>query len=249
MAQEPEPVRVTEMIVRMDCNGCVQRVKRALHGVAGVSAVNVDVDQNKVTVVGRASLEKIMKAVKKTRKATTVSSHTEAAASGESPSPAPEPDPSPSPAEAPPAEPAPPAAPPSDPPPPPEKPAEDAKPAAEAAAPAPPEGKDPSGDGVHMIHDYPHRHVLRAHWADQPPAYGYDHIIHSYNRYRPAAGIFEYADLRAPPVSVRYPDDYYRHQHGGGGSNDGGNVISYHPHQNNITSIFSDENPNACSVM
>lgn len=206
-------------------------------------------------MVGRAGLEKIMKAMKKTRKATTVSSHSEAAASGETPSPAPapapapEPEPSPPPAEAPPAEP--PAPPPSNPPPP-EKPAEEAKPAAEAAAPPPPpEVKDPPGDGVQMIHHYPHQHILRSHWSDQPPAYGYDHIIHSYNRYRPAAGIFEYADLRSPPVSIRYLDDYYRHHHGGGGgggSNEGA-TISYHPHQNNITSIFSDENPNACSVM
>nr|CAD1828520.1 unnamed protein product [Ananas comosus var. bracteatus] len=77
MAQELERARVTELHVRMDCNGCVQKIKKALHNIEGVYDVYIDFAQQKITVVGRANPEAIVKAIKKTKKIATVCSHTE----------------------------------------------------------------------------------------------------------------------------------------------------------------------------
>ncbi|KAK1293304.1 hypothetical protein QJS10_CPB17g01197 [Acorus calamus] len=68
---------VTEIKVRMDCNGCVHKIKKALHNIDGIYDVFTDYPQQKVTVVGRADPEKILKAIKKTRKVATICSHVE----------------------------------------------------------------------------------------------------------------------------------------------------------------------------
>ncbi|GKU85370.1 hypothetical protein SLEP1_g49 [Rubroshorea leprosula] len=77
MVPELERPRVTEIQVRMDCNGCVQKIKKALHGVDGIYDLHIDVPQQKLTVVGRADPEKILKAIRKTRKIATICSHSE----------------------------------------------------------------------------------------------------------------------------------------------------------------------------
>lgn len=99
--------RITEIHVRMDCNGCVQKIKRALHGingggrerdqmtvllslslcshsnvwffrhVAGIYDLYIDFPNQKLTIIGWADPEKIVKAIKKTRKTATICSHTE----------------------------------------------------------------------------------------------------------------------------------------------------------------------------
>ncbi|XP_051129846.1 extensin-3-like isoform X2 [Andrographis paniculata] len=72
-----ENPRVTEIRVRLDCNGCVQKIKKSLHGVAGISDLYIDLPQQKVTVVGWADPSDIVKAIKKTRKTAVICLHTE----------------------------------------------------------------------------------------------------------------------------------------------------------------------------
>lgn len=69
--------RVTEIHVRMDCNGCVQKIKKALQGISGIYDLYIDFPQQKITIIGRADPEKIIKAIKKTRKTAIICSHTE----------------------------------------------------------------------------------------------------------------------------------------------------------------------------
>ncbi|KAK4775793.1 hypothetical protein SAY87_023754 [Trapa incisa] len=77
MAQELQRPRITEIHVRMDCNGCVQKIKRALHGISGIHDLYIDFPNQKLTIVGWADPQKIVKAIKKTRKTATICSHTE----------------------------------------------------------------------------------------------------------------------------------------------------------------------------
>ncbi|MQM03117.1 hypothetical protein Taro_035900 [Colocasia esculenta] len=280
MAQESsERPGVTEMHVRMDCNGCVNRIKKALHSVEGIYEVQVNFPQQKLTVIGRAAPEKMLRAIKKTRKIATICSHTEPGAPEQAPPAEPAPaaggdPPAPPadaadqpPAEAPPAEA--PAAPPAEqtqePPAPQEDAAGEAKrpspEAAGAAAVATNQPEDLPADAkdvgeIHTIHRHyhPHHGVYQDHWpGDYHPHGGYGSggqlyeapnylsVIHSYSRHRPATHVSEYGYLQPPPQSVRYAVvepysevDYYR----SGRSSEG----------NNITSMFSDENPNACTI-
>ncbi|XP_077242756.1 uncharacterized protein LOC143883294 [Tasmannia lanceolata] len=255
MVLELEKPQITEIQVRMDCNGCVQKIKKSLHGINGIYDVNFDFAQQKLTVVGWAEPEKIMKAIKKTRKIATICSHTEASdpPAPETEPPAPEPT-NPPPAESPPAEPAPPVEPTQEPPPPP--PPQENPPLEETPSPVatdttdsqpanPPEPKD-VGE-VHMIHHHPHgyRYGYNEHWNNYSTHDGLrhegpPHVIHSYNTHKPTAYISEYEYVRSPPRNYRHritehsADDYQSH-----GYNDG----------NNITSMFSDENPNACRIV
>ncbi|CAH9095571.1 unnamed protein product [Cuscuta epithymum] len=80
MAQEPQRMQgswVTEVQVRMDCNGCVQKVKKALNGIHGISELYIDFPQQRITLVGSADPEMIVKAIKKIRKRAIICSHTE----------------------------------------------------------------------------------------------------------------------------------------------------------------------------
>ncbi|QHO37671.1 heavy metal-associated isoprenylated plant protein 25 isoform X3 [Arachis duranensis] len=65
--------RVTEVHVRMDCQGCVQKIKKALSGINGIYDLYIDYPQQKITIIGWADPEKILKAIKKTRKIATIS--------------------------------------------------------------------------------------------------------------------------------------------------------------------------------
>ncbi|KAL3820145.1 hypothetical protein ACJIZ3_006050 [Penstemon smallii] len=77
MNPEMEKPRVTEIKVRMDCNGCVQKIKKALHGITGIYDIYVDFPEQKITVIGCADPEKIIKALKKTRKTAIICLHEE----------------------------------------------------------------------------------------------------------------------------------------------------------------------------
>nr|ACG29563.1 hypothetical protein [Zea mays] len=44
--------QTVEMKVRIDCEGCERKVKKAMEGMKGVSSVEVAAKQNKVTVTG-----------------------------------------------------------------------------------------------------------------------------------------------------------------------------------------------------
>ncbi|KAG6422961.1 hypothetical protein SASPL_113344 [Salvia splendens] len=54
--------------IRMDCDGCVLKVKKALSGVKGAKSVDVDLKQQKATVYGYVDAKKVLAAAKSTRK-------------------------------------------------------------------------------------------------------------------------------------------------------------------------------------
>lgn len=292
MIPELEKPRVTEIQVRMDCNGCVQKIKKALYGINGIYDLYIDFPQQKLTIIGWADPEKIMKAIKKTRKIATICSHTEPtdpatkppeqAPEGGGPPPAEAANPPP--AEAPQAEAAPPAEPPKDPPPP-ENPPPEATPApaaADANAGNPARPKDV--EEVHVIYHHPpeygyrygYGHRFGGHWNNysnvqglqqeppptvytnvqgvhhEPPPTMYTnvqglhheppppvYVTHRYNTYKPPPYITEYEYIRSPPRHAhysrmdRYSEDYRNVNNSNG----------------NITSMFSDENPNACRIV
>lgn len=270
----------------MDCNGCVQKIKKALHGINGIYDLYIDFPQQKLTIIGWADPEKIVKAIRKTRKIATICSHTEQTETAaqappteqvpESSQPKPAPEAAnPSPAEppateaAPPAESAPPAEPPKDPPSP-KKPL----PESAAAVPAPvateantagpsqptnPHAPKDVGE-VHVIYHHPPDYNLRygfhepnpGHWnrcstgqgylreqSSQPPQPIY--VTHSYNTYKPSPYVTEYEHVPAPARHTHYSriDHYSEDYHNNNNNNGNGN----------ITAMFSDENPNACTIM
>ncbi|EMS47137.1 hypothetical protein TRIUR3_07365 [Triticum urartu] len=65
MTSEPETPRITELHVRMDCNGCVHKMRKTLTGIDGVGEVHVDQANHKITVVGIADPARIVKAIRK----------------------------------------------------------------------------------------------------------------------------------------------------------------------------------------
>ncbi|MCO5593921.1 hypothetical protein L7F22_047940 [Adiantum nelumboides] len=61
-------MEVVELLVRMDCKGCEQKVRKQLSKLKGVESVEVDLRMNKVTVFGFANRKKVLKAARKTGK-------------------------------------------------------------------------------------------------------------------------------------------------------------------------------------
>ncbi|KAH7544967.1 hypothetical protein FEM48_Zijuj01G0042300 [Ziziphus jujuba var. spinosa] len=57
---------VVEMAVHMDCPGCETKIKKALRKLKGVDDVDVDINMQKVTVMGWAEQEKVLRTVRKT---------------------------------------------------------------------------------------------------------------------------------------------------------------------------------------
>ncbi|KAK8642063.1 hypothetical protein V6N13_011425 [Hibiscus sabdariffa] len=59
-----------EMRVHMDCEGCATKIKKELGKLKGVDSVDVDMDMQKVTVMGWAAADqkKMLKKVRKTGK-------------------------------------------------------------------------------------------------------------------------------------------------------------------------------------
>ncbi|KAL0392316.1 UNVERIFIED_CONTAM: Heavy metal-associated isoprenylated plant protein 24 [Sesamum radiatum] len=54
--------------IRMDCEGCARKVKKALSGVKGAKSVDVDLKQQKATVYGYVDAKKVLKAAQATGK-------------------------------------------------------------------------------------------------------------------------------------------------------------------------------------
>ncbi|WP_247999845.1 heavy-metal-associated domain-containing protein, partial [Escherichia marmotae] len=52
-----------ELKIRIDCEGCERKVKRALQGMKGVKQVDVDRKANKATVVGYVEPAKVVACV------------------------------------------------------------------------------------------------------------------------------------------------------------------------------------------
>ncbi|XP_030922784.1 protein PYRICULARIA ORYZAE RESISTANCE 21-like [Quercus lobata] len=282
MVPELEKPRVTEIQVRMDCNGCVQKIKKALNGINGIYDLNIDFPQQKLTIIGWADPEKIVKAIKKTRKIATICSHTEPT---EPPAPPTEQTPEgagpPTDAAKPPPPDAPtcgPSEPPKEPPPPPENPQPDTPPPPPPPPMAPESSTGQPSQNPSVLKDVGQVHVIHHHQPDYGYGYryGYDHsygghwqkyhngqgspheppppppvqglpqepppppvyVTHSYNTYKPSPYVTEYEYVRSPPQQLHYSrmdysEDYHNSNNGNG----------------NITSMFSDENPNACRIM
>ena len=242
---------------------------------SGIYDLYIDFPQQKLTVIGWADPEKIIKAIRKTRKIATICSHSEpsdpaAQTTEKPPEQAPEGGAPPPPvsdqanpptAEAPPAETAASTAePPKDPPQPenPPPPGENPSPVAEetnANQPQRPPGPKDSGE-VHVIYHHPpdygyryaYGHNYGGNWNRHPISQGVPqaapkpiYVTHSYNTYRPSPNVTEYEYLRPPPphhTIYSRMDHYNEDYHDNSRSNNG-----------NITSMFSDENPNACRIM
>ncbi|KAF5735930.1 hypothetical protein HS088_TW14G00060 [Tripterygium wilfordii] len=53
-------LRTVEIKVKMDCEGCVRRVKKSVEGMKGVTDVEVDPKQSKLTVTGYVDPNKVL---------------------------------------------------------------------------------------------------------------------------------------------------------------------------------------------
>ncbi|KAK5840696.1 leucine-rich repeat extensin-like protein 3 [Gossypium arboreum] len=301
-----EKPRVTEFQVRMDCNGCVQKIKKALHGIHGIYEVYPDIAQQKLTVIGWADPERIIKAIRKTRKSVTICSYSEPTEPAEQPpeqppddgSAAPETE-NPTPPEAPPSAEAaasqPEAASPTadqqkdQPVPPPENPQPEPAPAPAPDANANAGQQQPQHLGPKDVGEV---HVICHHPPDYGHRFGYVHsyggpcnrqfpnsqcnfypnsqpfhhelppqpafVTHSYNTYKPSPYVTEYEYVPSPPRYSHYShfsridhhnEDYYGNYSNGSSSSNYNNSNGNANGNGNITSIFSDENPNACTIM
>ncbi|XP_071724658.1 heavy metal-associated isoprenylated plant protein 45-like [Rutidosis leptorrhynchoides] len=57
---------IVELLVHMDCEGCEKRVRRAISKLQGVDCLEIDMDQQKVTVTGYVDRRKVLKVVRRT---------------------------------------------------------------------------------------------------------------------------------------------------------------------------------------
>jgi len=61
-------LQTVEMKIKIDCDGCERKVKRALSSMSGVKTVDIDRKQQKVTVSGYVEENKVLKKAKSTGK-------------------------------------------------------------------------------------------------------------------------------------------------------------------------------------
>ncbi|CAL0325406.1 unnamed protein product [Lupinus luteus] len=199
---------------RVDCNGCLQKIKKALHGINGIHDLGVDFHQQKLTVIGCADPETIVKAIKKTKKNAIICSNIELA-STESKGNTPVPDATQ---------------------PQPQQPPPDAttspKPSANNAN--QPTQRAPRANHVGEVHVIHHNLPNIPVFVQQTPQPVY--VTHSYNTYMPSPYVTEYEYVRSP-LSYKH---YHNVEHYSG-EYPNGNVI--------FTSMFSDDNPNACTIV
>ncbi|XP_061349222.1 uncharacterized protein LOC133294549 [Gastrolobium bilobum] len=231
--------RVTQIQVRVDCNGCVQKIKKALNGINGIHNLHVDFRRQRLTIIGWADPEKIVKAIKKTKKNATICSNIELTSPSKPTQPesqgnAPAPDAAqPSPAEPPHQQPPP-----------------------ETTPSTTPNEHNASqqwqrNPGTNMIyHNLPnyvnrfssgHHYVEHLDSNHNSPVFLHEpsqsmYVAHSYNTYMPSPYVTEYECVRSPSRHTHYN----RMEHYSGDYQNG-NV--------DFTSMFSDDNPNACSIV
>ncbi|CAI9776785.1 unnamed protein product [Fraxinus pennsylvanica] len=262
---EMEKPRVTEIQVRMDCNGCVQKIKKALQGINGIYDLYVDFPQQKITIIGWADPQRIAKAIKKIRKNAIICSHLEPS---DDQLPAQPSEPAPDGGAPPPPEGGAPPAPEST-----NQPTAEAAPQDEAPKESPlpenppseaangtPTNKPPVQtskpkeiEEIHEIHHHAlDRHGYGGQWNPHGSAPGFirveqsqpTYVTHSYNTYKPSPYATEYAHISRPSPPAY--SQYY---------NSRADQHTYSTDENragpngNITSIFSDENPNACRIV
>ncbi|XP_048134747.1 heavy metal-associated isoprenylated plant protein 20-like [Rhodamnia argentea] len=63
-----KPMQTVDIKVKMDCDGCVRRVRNAVSSMKGVKSVDVDRKQSKVSVSGYVEAGKVLNKVKSTGK-------------------------------------------------------------------------------------------------------------------------------------------------------------------------------------
>ncbi|KAK1261891.1 Heavy metal-associated isoprenylated plant protein 26 [Acorus gramineus] len=56
-----QQTQTVEIKIRIDCEGCERKVKRSVEGMKGVTQVEVDQKQNKLTVIGYVHPEKVLR--------------------------------------------------------------------------------------------------------------------------------------------------------------------------------------------
>ncbi|GAB4839536.1 Heavy metal-associated isoprenylated plant protein 23 [Ancistrocladus abbreviatus] len=66
--KKKKQLQTVALKVRMDCDGCALKMKKALSGLKGVKSVDVDLKQQKVTVNGYAEPKKVLAAAQATKK-------------------------------------------------------------------------------------------------------------------------------------------------------------------------------------
>ncbi|KAG2680609.1 hypothetical protein I3843_11G107100 [Carya illinoinensis] len=64
----PLALQTVELKVRMCCTGCERVVKNAIHKLRGIDSVEVELEREKVTVVGYVDRNKVLKAVRRAGK-------------------------------------------------------------------------------------------------------------------------------------------------------------------------------------
>ncbi|AES72256.1 putative heavy metal-associated domain, HMA [Medicago truncatula] len=66
--KKKKQLQTVELKVRMDCDGCELKVKKALSSMNGVKSVEINRKQQKVTVTGYVEANKVLKKAKSTGK-------------------------------------------------------------------------------------------------------------------------------------------------------------------------------------
>ncbi|KAL7608390.1 hypothetical protein Lser_V15G10129 [Lactuca serriola] len=66
--RRPLSLQTIELQVRMCCTGCERVVKSAIHKLRGVDSVEVELEMEKVTVIGYVDRNKVLKAVRRAGK-------------------------------------------------------------------------------------------------------------------------------------------------------------------------------------
>ncbi|XP_028779559.1 heavy metal-associated isoprenylated plant protein 21-like [Neltuma alba] len=62
------PLQTVNLRVKMDCQGCVRKVRNAVEGLKGVESVDINQKQQRVTVKGHVDAEEVIEEVKSTGK-------------------------------------------------------------------------------------------------------------------------------------------------------------------------------------
>ncbi|XP_010916340.1 heavy metal-associated isoprenylated plant protein 21 [Elaeis guineensis] len=68
LRKKRKPLQTVELKVKMDCDGCERRVKHAVTSLKGVTMVDVNRKQSRVTVTGHVEPKKVLNKVKSTGK-------------------------------------------------------------------------------------------------------------------------------------------------------------------------------------
>ncbi|PON65281.1 Heavy metal-associated domain containing protein [Trema orientale] len=66
--KKKKQLQTVDLKVRMDCDGCELKVKKALSSLSGVKSVDINRKQQKVTVTGYVEASKVLKKAKSTGK-------------------------------------------------------------------------------------------------------------------------------------------------------------------------------------